>query len=70
MSFEKAVKFIAKRIVGAKPSASGTFMVERISARNWYGRHSTGSVILVNGRCSFHGDRIEATKFYKSIMAM
>lgn len=40
----------------------------KIAARYWYGRHATGSVVIVDGHCAFHGKPSEATAFLKKIM--
>jgi len=45
----------------------GDRWVEKVAASKWFGRHATGSVVLVNGTCVFHGTPAEATAFLKAI---
>lgn len=45
----------------------GTNWVERLAARDYYGRHATGSVVIVNGHCVFHGTPAEVTAFLKTM---
>jgi hypothetical protein len=40
---------------------------ELVPAKKYYGKHATGSVVLVNGHCEFHGTTKEAKEFYKRI---
>ena len=37
---------------------------ELVSARLYYGKHATGSVVLVNGQPEFHGKTKDARAFY------
>lgn len=47
----------------------GDNWVERLAARDYYGRHATGSVVIVNYHCAFHGTPAEATAFLKRMRA-
>jgi hypothetical protein len=38
---------------------------EVLSARKYYGRHATGTVLLRNGHPEYHGSRKEAVATYK-----
>ena len=40
---------------------------ELVPARTYYGKHATGSVVLVNGHCEFHGKTKDAKAFYKRV---
>jgi methenyltetrahydromethanopterin cyclohydrolase len=40
---------------------------ELLPARNYYGPHATGSVVLVNGHPEFHGKTKDAKAFYKRV---
>jgi hypothetical protein len=40
---------------------------ELILARKYYGKHATGSVVLVNGHPEFHGPTKEAKAFYTKL---
>ena len=42
---------------------------ELVSARVYYGRHATGSVVLVNGQPEFHGKTKDAKEFLKKLEA-
>ena len=37
--------------------------IERLPARQYYGRHAVGQVVLINGQVVFHGKATEAAKF-------
>lgn len=41
---------------------------EMISARKYYGKHATGSVLLCNGQVLIHAESSEVNKFYKKLL--
>jgi hypothetical protein len=40
---------------------------ELVAARNYYGRHATGTVLLVDGQPEFHGKRHDAVRTCKAL---
>lgn len=38
-------------------------MIERLPAREYYGRHATGMVVPVNGGVMFHGESSDVREF-------
>ena len=49
--------------------------VEMLPARKYYrrenpGHYSKGSVVLINGRCEFHGTTKEAKEFYRKVSGL
>ena len=42
----------------------GKSVIELVPAKKYYGKHATGSVVLVNGQPEYHHKTSEARRFY------
>ena len=52
----------------AESKAKANPNIEIISGRKYYGNHSTGSVVIVDGHPAFHGTTTEARKFFNKLI--